>query len=69
MRDERTFGSKLKPFAAVETDRGVGLTCPRRGCGGKFIVNLPELRRVKAERNIVTAPCPYCSAVSRLPEL
>lgn len=58
----------LKHWTAVQTDRGVGMTCPWRDCHGKVIVNLPMLRSVKAEKGISTAPCPYCAHVSYLPE-
>ena len=59
---------KLKPYKTQPTGRGTGLTCPRHGCGGKFIVNLTAIRKLKAERGIKTITCPYCSAVSLLPD-
>lgn len=67
---------KLKNYKQTKTDRGVGLTCPRRGCGGKFIVNLDgiwEQREKEAEKRTIftdpvkTIPCPYCMKVSLIP--
>lgn len=67
---------KLKNYKTTKTDRGTGLTCPRRGCGCKFIVNLEDIKedrlREAEERDIFkepvkTIPCPKCMKVSLIP--
>jgi hypothetical protein len=58
----------LKPYKAKPTDRGVGLTCPRKGCGGRFIVNIAQIVVGKRSSGTKTIPCPYCSKVSLIPE-
>lgn len=54
-------------FDVIKTDRGVGLICQRKGCGGRFIVNLEKLREMKEESKIQGVACPYCSRVSLVP--
>lgn len=61
---------RMKPYKALALDRGTGLVCPRRACGGKFIVNLEgivEQREKEELRNIKTISCPYCFKVSLIP--
>lgn len=65
----------LKEFKVTPTERGTGLTCPRKDCGSKFIVNYGEVLKRKLEhRNraghivpIKTITCPCCSRVSAIP--
>ncbi len=57
----------LFEYEVHETDRGVGLICQRKNCGGKFIVNLEMLREMKEASNIKGVACPYCSRVSLVP--
>lgn len=57
----------MKPYKAQPTARGTGLTCPRTGCGQKFILNLTKLRERKREARVKTITCPGCSKVSLIP--
>lgn len=57
----------MHQYDVVKLDRGTGLTCPRRGCGNKFIVDLPKLRKQKSEAKVRGVACPYCSKVSEVP--
>ncbi len=65
----------LDEYTTTDTDRGVGLTCPRKDCGAKFIVNYKQMldRKLKAKNYggrpvpIKTIVCPCCSRVSAIP--
>lgn len=60
----------LREFKKTETDRGVGLTCPRSDCGAKFVVNYGQTldRKLKGVRHpVATIVCPTCSRVSAIP--
>ncbi len=58
---------KLRAYTTTDTPRGTGLTCPRKDCGGKFILNYEQVLAAKAERNTSTIVCPYCSKISAIP--
>lgn len=57
----------MKHYDKVETNRGMGLVCPQRGCGLKFIVDYPKILETKAAAHVTTITCPCCSKVSRIP--
>lgn len=57
----------MKQYTATPTDRGVGLTCPRKDCGGRFLVNMEKLEGERRGKLWHTAPCPYCFRVNLLP--
>lgn len=51
--------SKLPEYIVGGWAGWLSLTCPRADCEGTFLVDPPF--------GNATAPCPYCSKVSRLP--
>lgn len=55
----------MEHYEKQQTDRGVGLTCPR--CDGKLILNYVKVLDMKAAAHVSTITCPYCSKVSRIP--
>lgn len=58
---------EMKEYEVTKLDKGTGLTCPRSGCGGKFLVNIDTIRKMKREARVKGVACPYCSRVSALP--
>lgn len=57
----------LPKWETQQTDRGVGLTCPR--CDGRLVVNLVKLKAMKQEAGVAAAMCPYCSKANAVPGL
>lgn len=51
-------------FITQETKRGLGVTCPRPDCGGKFIVQGDKWMQ---DKEFKSRPCPYCWRISFLP--
>ena len=60
---------QLKPYEATQTERGVGLECPRDDCKSRFIVDWDQSIERKKQVNVKTITCPCCSRVSLIPEL
>lgn len=67
-RKRREHRTQLEPYRATETERGLGLECPRPDCGTRFIVDIVQIRQRKAEARVRTVTCPCCSRVSLIPE-
>lgn len=55
-------------FEVVETERGQGLTCPYKDCGGKFVMNLSRLDTIESPGALNAVCCPYCARMAHLPE-
>lgn len=67
-RKQRENRTQLKPYAATETPRGLGLECPRDDCRSRFIVDIVQIQARKAEVGVRTITCPCCSRASLIPE-
>ena len=55
-------------YIVHQTDKGVGLECPKPHCGGRMIVDIELLRETRRELGQKMVMCPYCECLSRVPK-
>lgn len=72
--DSRPIEVRFPPFVVVggpPVDGSydhVWLQCPRRQCGGEFVVNREDFKAGRGDAaDFRTRPCPYCFRASTIP--